>query len=116
MLRRTMRGGNFSSMGTGWGLCRVPNVTSRSQGLQGMGGGMGDWWDLAGSLISTGGSLGTQYLANQAPQAPAPTIIYQQQPAAAAPAASSSNTALYIGLGVVAVGGLVWYLSTRKGK
>lgn len=112
MLRRTMRGGNFSSTGAGWGLCRVPNITSRQQGLQGMGGGMGDWWDLGGSLISTAGSLGTQYLANQAPQAPAPTIIYQQQPAA--PAASSSNTALYIGLGLVAVGGLAWLLTRKR--
>lgn len=107
-----MRGG--TGMGTGWGMCRLPNVTSRQGGMLGMGA-MGDWWNLAGSLVSTAGSLGTQYLANQAPQ-PQPTVVYQQLPAPTpAPTASSNNTVLYVGLGLAAAG-LVWYLTRDRDR
>jgi hypothetical protein len=106
-----MRGGNFST-GAGWGLCGLPNVTSKQGGMAGMG---QDWWSLGSQLLSGATQLGTQYLSNQQP---APQIIYQQPPAPAPvvvqPQPSSSNTLLYVALGAVAVGGLVWYLTSKK--
>lgn len=112
MLRSTMRGG-FSSTGAGWGLCGYPNVTTKANGMAGMG---QDWWSLGSQLLGGATQLGSQYLQNQQP---APQIIYQQPAPQPAPVVvqaqpSSSNTLLYVALGVVAAGGLAWYLTRKK--